>query len=261
MTTPAPGRGPAGGGLVAAVRAEWTKLWTVRSTWWLLLAATALMAVACAVSAMSVAASAANGYDVSLTAPQAAAEAMALAQLPVVALAALVVTAEYATGGIAVTLCRTPLRGRVLLAKTAVSCGVALLAGPPLIGIGTAVAATVLPGHGAFAPAEAARTAAALTGYLVLLAAVAVGTATALRGTAGTLVGLVLLLLVAPTVLEMSGVAWLLSAADLLPGTAGQALAAGDGGPYGPGPALAVLAAWAAVSQLAGYAVFWARDA
>lgn len=247
--------------LIAAVHAEWIKLRTVRSTWWALACSATLMVVVSAVVAMSVAASAANGYDVSRSAARAAVGGVLPAQLPLVALAALTVTGEYAGGAIGATLCGIPLRGRMLLAKTLVAAGLSGAAGLVLAVLGSAVAAAFLGGHGAFIPSEVSRAAIGAAGYLVLLSVLVVGAGTALRSTAGALLGVLVLLLAVPTVLEVSGVAWLIDMRDYLPSTAGDALMSGPPQPYGAWAALLVLAVWAMVAQLVGYAVLWHRDA
>src|SRR3954466_3584102 len=99
--------------LADLVRSEWTKLWSVRSTYW------ALLAIAAALISLA-AVFAATG-----PAPPAEPAAYGLsgffqAQLGAAALGALAITSEYATGSIRATLTATPQRVAVLGAKTIV---------------------------------------------------------------------------------------------------------------------------------------------
>src|SRR5689334_22609857 len=99
--------------LLDVVRAEWTKLWSVRSTPWTLLGtAAALVGLAAVFPA---------------TGPRAPADPVAYglssffqAQLGVAVLGILAITSEYATGSIRATLAATPQRLTVLGAKAIV---------------------------------------------------------------------------------------------------------------------------------------------
>ncbi|GAB2903514.1 ABC transporter [Streptomyces mayteni] len=244
-----------------AVAFEWTKLWSVRSTWWSLVAAGLLTAAASVVVGMSAFASAENGFDTARPAPHTVADALMVAQLAVVVLATLAVTGEYASGSIRTTLQSVPVRWRLLLGKAAVVAAVAAALGVLLGLLGTACAAPVMREYGAFTAADAAAAAAGAGGYLAALALLAIGVGTMLRSAAGAITGLVLLQLAVPQLLRAIGARWLEGVADHLPSSAGVVLITRDHEPYGAGIAVAVLLAWSAAALAAGYAVLRARDA
>ena len=120
------------------VHAEWTKLRTLPGTGRLLLAAAALTAVVSAIAANAVTCPAGtcqlDPARVSLT-------GIDLGQVIVAIVAVTVVSAEYSTGMIRLTLAATPRRGQVLTAKAAVAGTATLAAGA------VAVLASVLAGH------------------------------------------------------------------------------------------------------------------
>ncbi|MEV4183959.1 ABC transporter permease [Streptosporangium canum] len=107
------------------VRSEWIKLWSVRSTWWCLGAATVLVPVFGALTALSVdpveaaalpkAWLVADGFD-----PLEPLSAVLLAQFAFGVLGVLTVTSEYSTGQIRSSLLAVPRRRRLLAAKLAV---------------------------------------------------------------------------------------------------------------------------------------------
>src|SRR5262249_27364755 len=140
---PGPGLGPAAparrvslaraaspAGTRAALHAEWTKLRTGPGPAWLALAviaATVALSAAAAAAARCPAAGcaadpAADPAKISLT-------GVVLSQAVVAVLAVLVVSGEYSTGLIRVTLAAMPRRGIVLAAKALVVTGVVLAAG------------------------------------------------------------------------------------------------------------------------------------
>lgn len=113
---------------VDALRAEWTKITTVRSTWWTLVALVVLGAglttVLCWVSASWLASG--DSYD----APEAYITwGMMIAQAAAVVLGSLVVTYEYGSGMIRTTFAAVPARGRVMAAKSIVVVAVLFIAG------------------------------------------------------------------------------------------------------------------------------------
>jgi ABC-2 type transport system permease protein len=110
-----------------AVRMEWFKLTSLRSTWWLLAATVASMAAA----GLGV------GLGYRAHTPRATSAQIinntfggaVLAQLFVGALGVLLISSEYSSGTIRTTFAAMPRRGRVLAAKALVYGGTALAAG------------------------------------------------------------------------------------------------------------------------------------
>ena len=151
-----PGRRPTRPGqrpVAGAVAAEWTKLWSVRTTWWTLLAGVLVMAATA--GQLAIYAVNANTNDDPtddpgvVTVGSIVIGSVELTQYAVLALGLLAITAEYTTGTIRTTLQCTPSRGRVLLAKAVVVGGAVTFAlGLLLGGVGALVARPVLGGWG-----------------------------------------------------------------------------------------------------------------
>jgi ABC-2 type transport system permease protein len=256
------------------VAAEWVKLWSVRSTWWCL-AGTAVLTV---LSAVTLAAARATDLvrdgvvSARLPATEGVVSAMTFAQFAVVTLPMLVITSEYASGSIRGTLQATPIRGRMLAGKAFVVAPVMFVAGV-LSGGAAAVAAYLLltaPVFGGFVTLDAGRTAVDLARvgvFCALTAVMALGVGTALRGAAGTLTVVFMLLLGLPLILLMVGGQAAVDVSLRLPMFAGLAFMesadnlTGAPMPYPAGEGLAWLAGWATAALAAGHAVLRRRDA
>lgn len=106
-------------GFSKTLRAEWIKLWTVRSTWWTMFALVVLGAGLTTLLCWGNA-----GWLASSDADEAPGSfitwGMMIAQVCAVIIGVLTVTSEYGTGMIRTTLAATPIRGRVLAAKALV---------------------------------------------------------------------------------------------------------------------------------------------
>lgn len=266
MTVTSPARpAPAGSPFAGAVAAEWTKLWSVRSTWWTVLAAAVTMA-ATAVQ-LAIYAVNANTDDDPTVGPgvvgvgEIVAGSLELTQYVVLALGLFAVTSEYATGTIRTTLRCTPSRGRVLLAKAVVVGGVTFLVGLLLGAIGAAVARPALGEWGRAPLGGTVRDLVASAAYLALVGVLALGLATALRGAVLTLTVLLALLMIVPLSLQEPGITVLTRIADGFPGVAGNHFLAGDTDPYPAAVGLLVLAGWAAAALALGRRALSRRDA
>ncbi|MCO8277856.1 ABC transporter permease [Actinoplanes sp. TRM 88003] len=232
--------------LRATIGAEWIKLWTTRTVWWALTAALVLMAAGAGQYALY----AENGDIDQTGAGEIAVLGLSFAQLAFLALATIVMTSEYSTGTMRATLTWTPVRSRLLLAKSAVIAGVTLVAGTVAGFVGVAVAAPILGNSsmGAVAPKMGL--------YLALLGVFAVGLGAALRGPVVSLVVLLMLVVVVPPLLQVPDLAVLNTIADALPGVAGQRFLLENS--YG---GLVIVAAWATAAFLIGARVLRRRDA
>jgi hypothetical protein len=186
-------------------------------------------------------------------------EGVGWVQLIFGALGMLVVTSEYATRSIMVTLACTPSRTRLLLAKTAVV-GVAVFAAGGLVAVlGVVAGAPVLQKYWEFDAGQVTGRILAIAAYMALIAVLALGLGTLIRRSAGTIAVLFALLYVVPLVLQgvatSLNVEFLITVADFTPGAAGERFMAGD-------PAFGlVLTAWAAAAVTAGVWVMRKRDA
>ena len=257
--------GGSGGGWRGAVAAEWTKLWSVRSTWWGLGSAVALMVVMAFTLASSTVSNNTNALpddDMGVvSASGVAVGALDMVQFVVLALAILVITGEYATGSIRATLQWVPPRGRMLGAKAVVVAAVAFPLGVALNVAGTVVADPVLGRWGRLRAGEFAADALQSGVYLALVSVLVLAVGAMLRGTAASLTTAFLFLLVVPMLLgggDESGVARRMS--DSMPSSAGRFFMSGDG-PYPQAVGLAILVAWTAAVLCGGVVVLRRRDA
>jgi len=237
-----------------ALHAEWTKLWTVPGTAWLLLAAVvgtaglgALAAAACSPTACG------DPTRTSLT-------GLHVGQSTVAILAALAIGGEYTTGMMRVTLTALPRRPAVLAAKATVLAAVVLPAAA------LAVPASLLAGDApSLSDGPALRAAAGSVLYLLLMALLALGVTAVVRNPAaaiGTVLGLLYLFPI--VALSLADEVWQRRLERIGPMTAGQSIQATtdlDRLPIGPWPGLGVLALWAAAALLAGTLALQARDA
>ncbi|AUI65014.1 ABC transporter permease [Amycolatopsis sp. BJA-103] len=246
-----------------AISSEWTKFWSVRSTWWCLSIGVVLMLAYS--GALGLASNA--GVERSM-APHAVVTGAAfyLTQFAVVALAALFITSEYASGSIRSTLQWVPVRNRLLAAKSAVLLPVLFGYGVLNTLLGVAVSAPLIPERDS-SVGDVLTTAAGMGGYFGLLGLLCLGLGTALRSTAGTLVTVFVLLVMVPMFAGSLGGEAIL---NYFPGFAGvnAMLSAGEpnpifGGiaPYAPWVGIVLCTAWAAAGLAAGSTVLRRRDA
>ncbi len=254
-----------------ALGAEWTKLRTLPGTVWLLLAAVALTVAVGSTAAAAVTCPAAGcGQDPART----ILSGIDLSQATVAILAVLAISAEYSTGMIRVTLTAMPRRITVLTAKAVVLTGPVLVAGALGVLASTLAGRLILPGRGftaghgypAFSLAHGAdlRAAAGSVLYLALIALLALGTATAVRDSAGSIGAVLGLLYLFPIVASAVSPAWSRHLEQIGPMSAGLDIQATTGLgslPLSPWAGLGVLAAWAAAALLAGGLLLRWRDA
>jgi ABC-2 type transport system permease protein len=256
-----------------ALRAEWTKLRTVTGPAWLLAAMAALtIGVSTAADAATRCPFGACNEDtgkLTLTGIQ-------LGQAVVAILAVLVISNEYSTGMIKVTLTAMPRRGVVLAAKAILVTGLVLVAGG-VAALGSLLAGRlILPGHG-FTAARGAvvlslgdgtvlRATAGAVLYLALIALLSLGVAALVRDPAVAIGVVLALLYLFPIIAQAASAdpAWQRHLEQIGPMEAGLAIEATTGLrslPIGPWAGLGVLAAWAAAALLGGALVLRWRDA
>jgi ABC-2 type transport system permease protein len=199
-----------------AAAAEWTRLRTVRTTWWCLLAA--------AVTIMGIGATMAFDADDVLASgelpPATLAGEFGLlpGQFALLVLALLAVSQEYATGAIGPTLQWTPRRGVLLAARVAVPVLVATVAGLLLV-LATDFVAVLIEPQLPLTVADLADSLGRISAVLLAGGALAVGVGLLLRSTAGALATVFLLQLVLPFLLPAFGVQWMADLGELLPGS------------------------------------------
>ncbi|MBN6056779.1 ABC transporter permease, partial [Nonomuraea sp. RK-328] len=244
-----------------AVGAEWVKLRSVRSTWWCLAGAMALMVLGAVTLGAGEATdlARAGAGEARLTASDPVVSASALVQFALVAMATLVITSEYASRGIWGTLQAVPVRGRVLAAKALVVAPVTAVAG--VLSAGVFRVRVALP------PAEVALDLLRMGVFCALVSVMTVGVGAAVRSAAGALSVVFMLLMGVPMILLMTGGPVALEASLRMPLFAGLAFMdsadniTGGPIPYPPGEGLAWLVGWTAAALAAGHTVLRRRDA
>lgn len=263
------GRGR-GGRAFGAVRAEWTKLRTLRSTWWLLFAVVVLTVLAGAATTASLTAGDCpvpadcreDTVKLSLT-------GVWLGQGAVVVLAVLTMSGEYGTGTMRTTLTTEPGRVRLLAAKALVLCTLTAVAGAVGV-LGSLLVGRMLLGADGFATpglmeGATVRAAFGTVLYLTLAALIGLGAATALRDTAAAVTSVLGLFYAFPLLAGLlADPDWQEYARRAAPATAGLAMQATvdlDQLPIGPWAGIGVLAAYAGVTLLVGGWVLRTRDA
>lgn len=251
-----PDRGPRLGRLV---RSEWTKLRSLRSTWWTLALAALIgigfaVAVAASVGAGDLSADALGADDVALVLG-----ATGVAALVLGVLGALQMSSEYASGTISVSLTAVPKRRPLLAAKAAVLVAVvaplslAVSAGALLIGD------AIIDGGLNFSwPAVLGNTA-----YLTAVAVLGLSLATLTRSTAMAIAVLVSVVFVLPPLLPLLPWGWVETVADFFPGAAQESLISTVPGTalLGDVAAIRTLVAWTLVPLTAGAILLTRRDA
>ncbi|MEU6791396.1 ABC transporter permease [Nonomuraea wenchangensis] len=258
-----------------AAGAEWAKLWSVRSTWWCLAAAFALMVLAAVTLGGAFATEAlreAGPSAAPVPASEAVVPATSFAQFALVAPAMLTITAEYASGSIRVTLQAVPVRGVMLAAKALVLAPVMAATGVLSGAAATAAVYALLSldvfgGLVVLPVGEVVRDLAGIGVYVALIAVLTLGAGAALRSAAGTLTVVFMLLMGLPLLLMMTGSGPAVAMSLRMPLFAGLAFMGSTdnmtGGPipYSAGEGLAWLLAWTAAVLAAGHAVLRRRDA
>lgn len=106
--------------LLWVIRSEWTKLWSLRSTGWTLLATVVATIGFSTLASWAVTTQPDSGPSGPLDVTGAALSGLTLGQLPIAVLGVLVITAEYSTGSIRSSLAAVPGRLRLLTAKAVV---------------------------------------------------------------------------------------------------------------------------------------------
>jgi ABC-2 type transport system permease protein len=247
------------------VRSEWIKLWTVRSTWWVVpitVIAQAGIAWMIAYFGIRELADAGVGFDVT------AADVVGgiqFAQLAICVLAVLTITGEYSTGMIRSTLTAAPTRTPALLAKGLVVVVVAFVTGV----IGTLVSwAVTYPVLGEQYRVDLAdgvnqRILVGAPLYLAAIALLAFGIGAMLRHSAGALATVLGLLLVVETIVASIPWSFFEKVSPYLPMSAGSQLVqtAGPDAVLSPWEGYGVLVAWGVVALVAAMVLVRRRDA
>ena len=256
-----------------ALQAEWTKLRTVSGPAWLLIGAAALTI---AVSAAAVGATRCpQGMICPVDTTKLSLTGVQFGQAVVAILAVLVISNEYSTGMIRVTLAAMPRRHAVLAAKAILVTALVLVAGAVAVFGSVLAGHLILPGHGftsargfhsvwlSYGPALRAASGSVL--YLALISLLSLGVAVVVRDSAVAIGTVLALLYLFPILLAFIGNAhWQHRLERWTPTVAGLTIQDTTGLrslAITPWAGLGVLALWAAGALLAGGLAFRLRDA
>lgn len=259
--------------------AEWTKLWSLRSTYWVLVSG-ALTIIAINVNSARSNASRLARYPELPPAPPPGHPALperlfdplttafvdpAWQLLMVVAasIGALVVFGEYASGLIRTTFAAVPARRAVMAAKVAVMAAVMLVFGTVVSGTSFGVTQALLRDHHGMSIGDPgalrAVAAAALLAPLCALVGMALGSV--IRQAAGTVVAVVGVLLLLPALFQGETYRWVKEIGNTMPLTAWNALVQNPARDYDTGKypvsvtqAWIVFGAWALAAALVAVA-------
>jgi ABC-2 type transport system permease protein len=280
VTTPAATGGlaalpaPSGrAGLRGALASEWTKLRSVRSTYWTLLA---LIVVGVGLDAL-----ASWAFDNAVTqrgrvvGPGFDATKHSLVvfglfgPLVLMVLGVMTITSEYSTGMIRTSLTSMPRRGVVFAAKlidfTVVGVVVSLITAFIAFFLGQALMSST--GHSAtLSQPNVLRAIIGVALYVVLIALIGYGFGAIIRHTAGAIASVVGLAFVLPLVTQALPQDWINDITRWLPSTAADAIlstnaASAGGNEFSAWTQLAVTAGYAAILLIIGALLFRKRDA
>jgi ABC-2 type transport system permease protein len=259
-----------------AMRAEWTKLRTLPSNVWSMVAIAGLLVAGAAAIIMITDTPGCDRGAGGCPAQDTVALLLSgthFAQLAAVALAAALICGEFHPRLIRTTLTMNPRRATVYTAKAAVigtavlltgafGVAAALLTGAPLLSLRGLTADLGHPGPD-LAAGALHRAAAGTVVYLILVALLTLGVSAAIRHV-GASIGAMFTLLYGPylaTLLVPMPAATLHRVQSLSPMTAGMAVQATTAGGTAPWAGIAVLAGYAGAALLVGGLLFKVRDA
>ena len=263
---PATGRA----GLPGALRSEFTKLRSVRSTYWTLLALVVVsIGIGAAISAGSANQphSAGDGFDATQVSLIAFFE---LGQLVIAVLGALTITSEYSTGMIRTSLTAMPRRGTVYAAKAAVFGAVALVVSLVTSFLAFFVGQAILHGtvHATLSQPDVLRAIVGSALFVTVVGLIAFGVGAIIRHSAGAITTVIGMMFIIPIIVQVLPQTWRYDLIRFLPDSAGRVISITvmpSGGEvyhmWSAWPQFAVTAVYAVVLLAIGAYLFRKRDA
>ncbi len=210
---------------------EWTKLRSVRSTGWSLLAGvllTILFPVLFALVTSSHWGHMSPHERASRSPLDIALAGVNVAQLAIAVLGVLVVSAEYSTGMIRATFTAVPKRLPVLWAKTVVFAAVAFVLTLPAVLVGFFASQAILARHDIlqipFSQSGVARSVVGGAIYVMLVGVFALGIGAIVRNTAGGIATFAGIFFVIPPLMNILPTSWNQAISQYLPSEAGRQL-------------------------------------
>ncbi len=252
-----------------AVRSEWIKLRSLRSTFWTFTATAGIMVGVAAILCFAYVSrySSLSAIDRATFKPIGfSLNGVFLAQLAIGVLGVLVITSEFSTGMIRATFAALPQRRVVLAAKGAVFAAVAVVVGTASSAAAFLVGQAVLSSKGigvSLASPGALRGVIGVGLYLTVLGLMAMGLGTIIRRTAGAIATVFGLVFVLPILVLQLPSSWTTSISKFLPSNAGMAIVGGQRGAtsLAPWTGFALFCAYTAAVLIAAAVTLTRRDA
>ena len=255
-------------GFGGALRSEFTKIRSVRSTYWTLLA---LIVVTAGMGALACAGAAARpgevrgpGFDPTFR----SLVGLIIGQLIIAVLGALTITSEYSTGMIRTSLTVQPRRGTLFAAKAAVFAAVSLVTGLIAAFASFFTGQAILSGKHLDATLSQPGVLRAVIGaglFLAVSGLLAFGLGALLRHTAAAISTAIALLFVVTILVNFLPASWQLNVDKWIPFNAGSqvwtVVSPPDAHLFSAWTGFGVFAAYAAVAVAAGLVLFRTRDA
>ena len=251
------------------LRSEWTKLRSVRSTFWAL---TATVVLGVALGAV-ISAAAAHGYAKSSVSgklnwdPTAVSlDGIGIATLAIAVLGVLCMSSEYSSGMIRTSLIAVPKRGRVLAAKSLVFAVVTFVVGEAVSFTAFFAGQALISGHAPHAALGDPGVARAVVGaglYLTALAVLSVAAGALLRHPAAAITCMVAVLLVFPGIAQALPDSWRNPVTEFWPTQAGGQLTSVHHSAHTlqPWPGFGVMCLFVAIVYAIAWTLLDRRDA
>ena len=259
-------------GLIGTLRSEFTKIRSVRSTYWTMLA---LLVISVGIGAAITGGIAAHWSQTS-PADRATFDATStslaglyfLGELVMVVLGTMTITSEYSTGAIRTSLTAMPRRGVFYLAKAAVIGAVilimAVIAAFAAFWLGQALLASTHD-NATLSQPNVLRAVIGAALFVTLCGLLAYAIGTMIRHTAGAITIMVAVLFVIPILVNLLPDSWHADVVRWLPSSAGDAITSTVAGAhphmFSPWGEFAVLGAYTVAFLIAGFILFRKRDA
>ena len=251
------------------LRSEWTKLRSVRSTYWAL---TVTVVLGIALGAV-ISAAAAHGYAKSSVSDKLSWDpagvslaGVAVASLAIAVLGVLYMSSEYSSGMIGTSLTAVPKRGRVLAAKSLVFAAVTFVVGEVVSFTAFFVGQALISGHAPHAVLGDPGVARAVAGaglYLTALAVLGVAAGTLLRHPAAAIGCMVAVLFVLPGIAQALPDSWRNPVTEFWPTQAGGQLTSVHPAAHAlpPWPGFGVMCLFVAIVYAIAWTLLDRRDA
>jgi len=262
-------------GLRGTLRSELTKIRSVRSTYWSLIALTLITigigAVLCFAKAqhfsqLPVAAQRAQRASEISSATEVSLFGLLLGQMVIAVLGALAITSEYSTGMVRTSLSVMPRRGVLLGAKAAVFAAVALVTGLVTSFVSYFLGQAILSGQHINSTLADPGVLRAVVGgglFLAVCGLLSFGLGAMLRHSAGAITASIALLFVVSTLSNFLPPSWAVHVDKWLPFNAGGAIWQNVSAPsmFSPWTGFALFCGYAAIALIGGLILFRRRDA